>query len=265
MFSVVPTICHLNQVPVDHHGDLCYFGITSAAQTTISVVTVFLPCVVLLFVTVFVFVAVFSDLPAANTNTTPTSHSNNSDLNLEDAAVTSRDRSSIVSLLSPTNDRRGSAQRDNTGKLRRLLVALLLVNGATIIMSLPYTTHTHIRKECYTAKQCLEMVVLFQALSWLRSSVMIVRPLVFCCLIGVMCHPLRSRTRLSESRELRSFPRKSYKSQKTADNNGASSSKMCHLTSRTTLREFTSNVSYRTDMTSVDELSREDDETISEL
>ncbi|KAK0070355.1 5-hydroxytryptamine receptor 2A [Biomphalaria pfeifferi] len=164
--------------------NVCMYGITAEAHAASSWLTVFLPSMVILVLLIFVFIAVIGEMPAINqlgsiqllpTFPTPMNEGANEDDSC-DSNIRTRsdvtDRNRIADNGSVTNGVRARRQR-------RFVTALLAVDFVSLAITLPFSAFSLVSPKCQDLQSCDSLRTLFQTLSWMRSSVTCLRPILF--------------------------------------------------------------------------------------
>ena len=137
---------------------MCIYGITQEAAVTSSVVSLFLPCVFIMVLTVFILASLIGGLP--------------------------QDLNEFVSLTFTGGDRTSTKiiKKKHIG----IVVALTFVNFFTLVLQLPFGAISMLQPECMDPT-CSSTLKMLQALSWLRSANPGIRPL-FWILITELRH-----------------------------------------------------------------------------
>ncbi|XP_055896308.1 uncharacterized protein LOC106073903 isoform X2 [Biomphalaria glabrata] len=164
--------------------NVCMYGITAEAHAASSWLTVFLPSMVILVLLIFVFIAVIGEMPAINqlgsiqllpTFPNPMNEGANEDDSC-DSNIRTRsdvtDRNRIADNGSVTNGVRARRQR-------RFVTALLAVDFVSLAITLPFSAFSLVSPKCQDLQSCDSLRTLFQTLSWMRSSVTCLRPILF--------------------------------------------------------------------------------------
>ncbi|CAL1538880.1 unnamed protein product [Lymnaea stagnalis] len=161
---------------------VCMYGITKEANAASSWLTVFLPSVLILILLIFVFIAVIGEMPSTN-------QFNPVQLNLNgrcannapgtDACCQSNDssRSGLDRTRSAANTSITSVS--HARRQRRFVAALLAVDFVSLAITLPYSAYSLVSPDCDDSQSCDSLRTLYQTLSWTRSSVACVRPILF--------------------------------------------------------------------------------------
>ncbi|XP_041368216.1 D(1)-like dopamine receptor [Gigantopelta aegis] len=156
--SVIVVPLWLLTSTVEPKPGMCIYGITQEAAVTSSVISLFLPCVFIIILTVFILATLIGGLP--------------------------QDLNEFVSLTFNGSDRTSTKtiKKKHTG----VVVALTFVNFFTLVLQLPFGAISILQPECMDPT-CSSTLKMLQALSWLRSANPGIRP-VFWILITELRH-----------------------------------------------------------------------------
>ncbi|XP_005106776.1 5-hydroxytryptamine receptor 2A-like [Aplysia californica] len=173
---------------VEPRDEVCIYGITQAANNASSWLTVFLPSLTILVLLIFVFIAVIGEMPSSAYAMT--------------RQPTFPGRGGLCPVAEPghRSDRDGAESRfrleggagvstshlQSCGrKQRRFVAALLAVDFITLAITLPYSAFSLVSPVCTDVQSCDSLQTLFQTLSWMRSSVACVRPILLILLTDI--------------------------------------------------------------------------------
>ena len=171
--------CHM-KVPeiedLDLHGHgVCYHAVTNAARTASDCITVFIPAFAIFVLFIFVFIAVFGEMPTQSY--TMSRHSVASERHEPGQ------RSNTYYL-----DQHDTMSRSHSKKERQFVAALLVVDFITLAVSLPFPAFSLVSPGCdEDVENCDQETIqnLFVTLMWLRSSIACIRPVLFILLTDV--------------------------------------------------------------------------------
>ena len=191
----------LSAVIWPRHG-LCMYGITKTAATASAVISLYLPCVALIVLTVLVVATVIGSMPHDLTELTamraPVGGGAARDAHVPAACQWRQLRERPERLLrdGSLDSAAGGGVEGGGGAAaaaaaageersavvkghRRLVVALCVLNLLTVIMQLPYGAISMLEPQCVETS-CQSTILLLQALSWMRSLTFSLQP--FCLL-----------------------------------------------------------------------------------
>ncbi|KAH9523058.1 hypothetical protein Btru_065636 [Bulinus truncatus] len=169
--------------------DVCIYGITLEAHAASSLLTVFLPSMIILVLLIFVFIAVIGEMPAVShlgsIQLVAMSPVANAGAVNEDVSSDSSSRNRSVHAGPNATVVRGSLTNNSRAKRqRRFVTALLAVDFVSLAITLPFSAFSLVSPKC-DPESCDSLMTLFQTLSWMRSSVTCVRPLLFLLLTDI--------------------------------------------------------------------------------
>ncbi|KAK6179537.1 hypothetical protein SNE40_011869 [Patella caerulea] len=139
------------EVPVNTIGlhFMCIYALTERAMVASSVISLFLPCMALIVLTVLVLVTVVSQMPT-----------------------------NLNEFSSVTFEEHRLSQRALRKRHYSIVLALCIVSFCALVMQLPFGTISLLQPQCIE-EPCTSILELLQNLSWLRSATPGVRPIIW--------------------------------------------------------------------------------------
>ncbi|CAG5122850.1 unnamed protein product [Candidula unifasciata] len=172
----------------EHIPGLCIYGITREANTASNWLTVFIPSLVIFVMLIFIFIAGIGEMPTVDNPTNVTQSSNTESHSLPNDSLMNGNGNEV----NQTCQERSASEMatpviniSHTGRQRRFVAALLVVDVISLAITLPYSAYSQVTINCKSPQNCQSFVVLFQILSWMKSSVTCVRPVFFILLTEV--------------------------------------------------------------------------------
>ena len=183
------------------HG-LCMYGVTKRAAMASAVISIYLPCVALIVLTVLVIVTLIGGMPQDQTETSAAAARGPAgaarpthvpparqglqfhhlpERLMRDGSLDSAGCGGVDGGGGGGGGDLGTERSATMKSHRRLVVALCVLNLLTVITQLPYSAISMLEPQC-VEKTCQSTIQLLQALSWMRSLTFSLHPL---CLIAL--------------------------------------------------------------------------------
>lgn len=161
----------------------CVYGITKEANVASIWLTVFIPSLIIFVMIIFIFIAGIGELPSVGTAATVTLSSHTESHSLPNESVMkvsdNEDNQTTLQRRNVSETATSVSNISHAGRQRRFVAALLAVDVVSLAITLPYSAYSQVNINCKSPQNCQSFVVLFQILSWMKSSVTCVRPVFF--------------------------------------------------------------------------------------